>query len=392
MTEEPTLVVVRPRSVLRRKRFTGVLGSAVLVAVVGVITLLLSGGVTAPIPDVVIVEAKMASKEDFFNDAVVRRVLLEHGVQVHLTATGSREVATGDLDGYDFVFPSGQPAALLIKQRRTDEHKFVKPHKPFFTPVVLGTYRPYADALVKAGVATPQPGADPPMYYNLNLPGFLALTKAGKTWQELHPDTPLTNGNRVLAQTSGVCYSNSAGTYTAMVAFAVNDRQVPDDTAEAVALGEEIRPLLTAQGFPGDDMAQSYMAPEGRGLAPVSVFYEHQFLAHQVRTKGFRGGADLDRVLLYPEDQVQAVPELIALTPRGERVGELVTNDPRLRRRALELGFRVFETDNTDTSGEFEAFLREKRLPMPVSGIGDTETFLPPLDLLETLLKTVGRC
>ncbi|EWC59086.1 hypothetical protein UO65_5638 [Actinokineospora spheciospongiae] len=392
MAEEPTLLVVRPRSVLRRKRFTWVLVPAVLVAVVGAITLSTNGGVTAPIPDVVVVEAKMASKEDFFNDAVVRRVLMENGIQVHLTATGSREVATGDLGGYDFVFPSGQPAALLIKQQRKAERRFVKPHKPFFSPVVLGTYRAYADALVEAGVATPQPGVEPPMYYNVNLAGFLGLTRAGKTWQGLGGDAPLGNGNRVLAQTSDVCYSNSAGTYMGMAAFAVNDRRPPADEAEAVALAEEIRPLLTAQGFPGDDMAQAYLAPEGRGLAPVSVFYEHQFLAHQVRTKDLHGGPDSDRVLLYPEDQVQAVPELIALTPNGERVGELVTNDPRLRRRALELGFRVFETDDVSTSGEFGAFLREKRLPMPVSGIGDTETFLPPLDLLEKMIKTVGRC
>ena len=145
MAEEPTLLVVRPRSVLRRKRFTWVLVPAVLVAVVGAITLSASGGVTAPIPDVVVVEAKMASKEDFFNDAVVRRVLMENGIQVHLTATGSREVATGDLGGYDFVFPSGRPVALLIKQQRKTERRFVKPHKPFFSPVVLGTYRAYAD-------------------------------------------------------------------------------------------------------------------------------------------------------------------------------------------------------------------------------------------------------
>jgi len=138
-------------------------------------------------------------------------------------------------------------------------------------------------------------------------------------------------------------------------------------------------------------MAQAYLAPEGRGW-PRCRCSTSTSSSPTKCAKDLHGGPDSDRVLLYPEDQVQAVPELIALTPNGERVGELVTNDPRLRRRALELGFRVFETDDVSTSGEFGAFLREKQLPMPVSEIGDTETFLPPLDLLEKMIKTVGRC
>ena len=385
-TEEPSFTILNPpKSVFRRKRFLLSFIPSATVALVGVIALLASGTVALPFDRILLIEGKVASKSEFFTDDVVRRILMANGIQVHITRAGSRSIALDDLD-YDFVFPSGQPSALLIRNQRRQEHKYAKVYKPFFSPIVLATYRTYAKALR----ATPQYGTeDDALYFNLSMNDFLKRMEGRETWQAIGVEG---NSNRVLAQTSDICSSNSAATYLGLIAFQANDNQIPQSEVAALALADTIKPWLTSQGLPGDDPAQQYLAPEGRGLAPVAVIYEHQYLAYQVRLKRQTGSVDNDRVLLYPEAQVQTVPEFIALTPAGDRLGELITNNPELRQRALELGFRVFEPDGTLSEGRLAGFLHERGIHVPQSGVGDTETFLPALPLLEKMIARVGDC
>ncbi|PPK69199.1 hypothetical protein V5P93_001578 [Actinokineospora auranticolor] len=388
-TEPDFTIVTPPRSAFRRKRFLGPFVPAAIIGLVGLIVLWAGGMVTLPFREVVVVTGRTASKGEFFADAEVKRILMSEGIQVDFDRAGSREIVTGAIDDLDFVFPSGQPAALQLRQRWDATHAPAKVFKPFFSPIVLATYRDYAEALVGAGVGAPQPSTGEPLYFNLPMKPFIDKIRTD-TWEKLDPD--LRNGNRVLAQTSDICSSNSAATYLGLVAFVENGNTIPQTEAEAVDLANRIKPLLTAQGLPGDDMSRSYLAPDGQGLAPIAVIYEHQYLAHQVRVRAQTGSLDTRRVLLYPAAQVQAVPEFIALTPAGERVGRLITEDPRLRRRALELGFRVFESDDTLTTGQFTTFLNQQGVPVPSSGVGDTETFLPALPLLEKMITTVGEC
>ncbi|MBP2334663.1 hypothetical protein JOF41_000841 [Saccharothrix coeruleofusca] len=385
--EEPALTVLAPpRPVLRRKRYLLPFGISAAVALVGAIALFVSGTVALPFKQVLVITGKLASKSEFFTDDVVRRLLMAQGVQVHITRAGSRSIATNDIDSYDFVFPSGQPAALLIRNQRQRESKYAKVHKPFFSPIVLATYRDYAEALQ----AVEQGEPDKSLYYNLPMTSLVEHIKEGQTWNELSHG--LNNGNRVLAQTSDICSANSAATYLGLIAFVENGNQIPQDEESALALADRIKPLLTSQGLPGDDMSKQYLAPEGKGLAPVAVIYEHQYLAHQIRLKQQTGEIDRNRVLLYPEAQVQTVPELIALTPAGDRLGEMITNHPGLRKRALELGFRVFEPDGSLSQGQLTGFLKALGIDVPSTGVGDTETFLPSLPLLEKMIERVGDC
>ncbi|QUF07889.1 hypothetical protein KCV87_12445 [Actinosynnema pretiosum subsp. pretiosum] len=316
---------------------------------------------------------------------------MAHGIQVHITKAGSRAVAMGDVDQYDFVFPSGQPAALLIKEQRQAERKFAKVHKPFFSPIVFGTYREYAEALLTRLRGEPS-SDDKKLYFSVDMAKLVDLMRAGTRWSDLDHEPSLDNGNQVLVQTPDVCSANSAATYLGLLAFVVNGQRPPVDETEALALADQVKPFLVGQGLPGDDMSMQYLAPEGRGLAPVAVFYEHQYLAHQIRHVRQNGRSDTNRVLIYPEAQLQTVPEYIALTPDGDRLGQLISNDPALKQRALELGFRVFEPDGSLSAGRLAEHLDSLGLPAPDSGVSDTETFLPPLPLLEKMIERVGGC
>ncbi|WP_372347366.1 hypothetical protein [Streptomyces sp. KL116D] len=48
-----------------------------------------------------------------------------------------------------------------------------------------------------------------------------------------------------------------------------------------------------------DEQADSYFSDEGENIAPVSLIYEHQYLAHQVSHQRRHHEQDTSRVLLY---------------------------------------------------------------------------------------------
>lgn len=398
--EEPLLTVPRP------PRFWGspfgwTFSVVATVALVGA-AVLVAGGLRAPAPALITVKGIMASKQDFFEDATVRRLLAEHGIRVEVTTRGSSEVAQEvvdqDRDQHDFTFPSGQPAADRIKDDRTRERKYARATRLFSSPIVLASYRQYADALVADGAAVRQ-GPEGSLYYTLETARFVRLGEAEKTWDAIgigaHKDgdgRAVTNGNRVLAHTPGVCRSNSGAAYLALVAFVKNGGRPPRDEAEADRLAREIQPLITGTGMPESELFMSYVTPEGKSLGPVVVVYEHQYLAYQIDQKKRTGTVDADRVLLYPRQEFQTDPEFIALRPGGaDRLAELLATDRLLRKRMMELGYRVFDrTDDVGTEQLFQ-YLRDRGIAHPRRE-DVTTAVLPQLDLLEKLIGTAGRC
>ncbi|MEU5693351.1 hypothetical protein [Actinosynnema sp. NPDC020468] len=395
VVEEPRFTVRNPpRTPFRRKRFLLPFGISAGVALAGAIALFAGGVVTLPAQGITVVRGMLASKRDFFEDAEVKRVLMAHGFQVDLTPVGSREIADkDDLDSYDFVFPSGQATADRVRDRRKGKHLVSK--KPFFSPLVLGTYREYADALLTAGVIKPQ-GGDPALYYNLDVPAFVKLMDgtltAGPDEEYWKHYPPLRNGNRIVAQTSDPCRTYSGSTWLALVAFAANGNETPHDESAALAVARRIKPLFDIEGQHGDDLAQQFFAPEGRTFAPIVAIYEHQFLANQFRALEGAGRPDTEHVLLYPEAQHETVPEFLSFTDAGDRLGRLVEGNQALRERAVRLGFHVFGAGGTYADSELAAELTARGLPTPRSGVGDTETWLPDLPLLERMVTEVGGC
>ncbi|WP_328428112.1 hypothetical protein [Streptomyces sp. NBC_00443] len=361
-----------------------------------------TGNLLLPLRQVVTIEAKMASKRDFFQDPEVERLLMKHGFRVHITSMGSREIANQDFEGYDVVFPSGQPAADLISRERAAVNRPVLLYRPFVSPIVLATYRSYAETLdsyanesddADIADAQPNPGGRP-MYYTLDMTPFVKLTEDDRRWKDIGIGRHgVENSNKILAQTSDICESNSAGTYLGLVAFVQNENDAPDDEKEAARVAQEIKPLLVEQGLPSSERAETYLSPDGQSIAPISVIYEHQFLAHQIRHQAEKGKTDDDRVLLYPSTRFVTEPQLVALTGEGARLGELVSEDPELQHRAMELGFRARNSNNGGTTGdELTEFLTRRHIPVPTTSSNDTRAVLPPLPLLEQMIKTVGDC
>ncbi len=361
---EPLLTVRRPQPPpLRRRGFLRVFLPTALAALLGLGTLMATGTAALPFQTLTVLQGKMASKEDFFNDAQVQEILLRHHIRVHVTAMGSRDVATTGLDGYDFVFPSGQPTAELI-QRRTTGNPDVKPHRPVLTsPLVLATYRPYAEELERSGIAVARQGNT--LYYDLRFAELVKAMRRGDKWSGDRNHNPIT------VHTSSVC-----------LLYTLRDR-----------VAEAVTPLIRAAGLPLKSPKQTYFAEDGQATAPISVLYEHQYLQYQANRTRTTGRVDDRRVLLYPDTGLMTEPGFISLNPEGRRLGTLLETDPDLRRRAVELGFRVVAADDVPNTPTLAEQLAKAGVPVPEDENGDTKALLPAsIDLFERLIVRVGQC
>jgi hypothetical protein len=393
---------------------------ALPLALTGLIALLLSGNMLRPFETVTTIEARMASKSDYFRDPEVRRLLLKHGLRVDIHRLGSRGIATQSLRGMDVVFPSGQPAAKLILNR---QERSVRSVRPFVTPLVLGTFRDYAETLVRAGVASPQPapGGGRTLYYDLDMGEFTGLLDgrddAGAetadqdgdgtleridTWNGIGYDENGTHSNsgRVLVRTSNVCESNAAGTYLSILAFVKNDDSTPGAgqpdrkkaAQQALDVARRIKPLIDVQGMWADEQAESYFSALGESIAPISLIYEHQYLAHQIDYERVHHRQDTSRVLLYPTPYALTEPQLISLSGKGDRLVDLIERDPELRRRAIELGFRVRSSGEDGTSEQLNSYLGDHGIQVPTPNRDQTKVYEPDLDVLQEIINYVGNC
>lgn len=104
------------------------------------------------------------------------------------------------------------------------------------------------------------------------------------------------------------------------------------------------------------------------------------------------GKPDYDRVLLYSHPGFQTLPEFIALTKDGDQLGQLLSTDPQLRRRELELGLRVLDPTDVNSSEQMVSFLTEQRMPAPSTPANYTRAELPEVDLLDKMDSVTYGC
>jgi hypothetical protein len=322
---------------------------------------------------------------EFLEDARVSEVLLRHHIRAQAEDVGSRAAANTKFPG-DFVFVSGQPAADDVFKM----HPNGKSYHPFVSPLVLATFRDYAETLNANKIAEPRairPPFDRPYYYDLNMNSFLSLGNV--SWDELK-ERAVPNGNAILGQFTDLCTSNGADTYLGIVSF-VKHGTVPINEQEAVDFANDIKPLLRSQGLPFHIPQWKYFSELGSQVAPIVVMYEHQWLAGQLdHIKRFHA-LDDDRVLLYPTPQFTTERAFIAMNENAKQLGDLLETNPALRTRALELGFRLLTRPGNDPSEPLSTFLSKQGVPVPPTPV-NTNVKLPDNYLLNKMISVVGDC
>jgi hypothetical protein len=398
LVEEPWLAV-RSTLLRRRSRFLRPFGAALVVALAGVVALGFAGAQTPPLRPIVEVHGFGGSKARFFEDPVVRDILLRNNMRVVVSDLGSRQAAhalanalAADPTSVDFVFSSTQASADQTKDVIAARGEPPPDSRKVFTsPLVLASYLPYAELLEANGIAEQLTGTES-RYYTVDLARFLELGVRRTTWADLseHPavgaGAAVPSRKIVLAQTTDMCTSSGGGTFAGLVAWQLNGNAVVTDAADADRVAAASAPLLREQGQPLTSPFEQYTSPQGPDIAPITYLYEHQYLEYQANL----GTPDDNLVLLYTDVIASSEPDFIARTEQGRALGELLTDESTgLLRRATELGYRVFG----DTGDRLNRWLLDRSggTLSYYRGLG-TVASMPTADLMDRIITRVGDC
>lgn len=314
-----------------------------------------------------------SEKQAFFDDPRVQQLFAQAGLVVHTDKAGSRDMARHpELKSYDFGFPAGAPAAQQLRQARPATQVY----QPFYTPMVLASWRPIADTLQANQLLRTHNG-----HYELhNLPGLLALMAKGARWRELKNNPAYATGKSVLIQSTDVRSSNSAAMYLALLSYVANGEQVVQSQAEVDAVMPVLAPLFLRQGFQDATSAspfEDYLAL-GMGKTPLLVTYESQLIEFWWHHPDRRQG---DMVLIYPRPTVYSKHVLVPWTPAGQQLGLLLESSAALRALAHEYGFR--------TGGEHKGPSTWAAQGLKVPEVLDDVIDPPSPEWLERMIETI---
>jgi hypothetical protein len=274
-----------------------------------------------------------SEKEALFADPQVQAVLARHHITVNVEKAGSRDIAHRfEPQHFDFGFPSGAPAAAALKAVA----KPTETYSPFYTPIVIASWRPIAQILVADHLVVERDGN----YFVTDMPALLDLMKRHARWKDLAGNTAFGTNKAVLLSSTDVRTSNSAAMYLALASYIENGQAVIESQDEVDHVLPFMSELFMRQGFQESSSAapfEDYLAL-GMGKTPMLVAYEAQmvafWLAHPDRLKD-------DMVIMYPIPTVFSKHVLVPFNEKGMRLGEMLERDSELQSLAHQYGFRT---------------------------------------------------
>jgi len=353
------------------KRFVGPL--LLVVLLVGVSAAILwSASSQFTVRNTVTVRGLIGSeKGEFFLEPRVIDALARGGVKVEIEKAGSRQIATSyDLKEYDFVFPAGIPAAEKIRR----EQNISKSYDVFYSPMAIASWQTVADILVANGVAQDQGG-----YYSLDFEKYIELVAQETRWKDLTDSDGYPVNKSILISSTDIRKSNSAAMYLALASYIANGDAVVEDQAQASAILPLMEDLFLKQGYTeysSEAPFENYLVM-GMGKAPLVMIYESQFFYQASTPDGLQSGM----VLIYPQPTVFTKHVLIPLSEGGQKLGELLLNDPTLRQLEVEFGFR-----NTDVD-YFKQFVARINVKAPEVLVDVIEP--PSYEILESMIQQI---
>jgi hypothetical protein len=328
-----------------------------------------SNGVTTVVKGVI-----GSEKQPFFSDPDVQAAFRSHGLEVRVDTAGSRQIATStDLSKYDFAFPAGEPQGVKIKTDR----RAATLYQPFYTPMVVATFKPIADLLVAGGVATAQ-GSN----YNIDVAAYEALVAQDKRWAQLPNNTAYPVSKSILITSTDVRTSNSAAMYLAIASYVANHNNIVQDHTQADAVTPVVEPLFLRQGFTqssSEGPFNDYLSI-GIGKEPMVMIYESQFVA---RAAARDGSITKDKVLMYPSPGLLSKHTLVPLNSKGDQVGRLLQSDGTLKTLEIRYGFR------TADAAAFKQFANAHGVSLPdtLNNVVDPPTY----EILEYMISNIEK-
>lgn len=274
-----------------------------------------------------------SAKFDFLQDPEVTKYLESQGIKLELYKSGAFDKDVAGLNQYDAVWPAGSNAASEFSKAFAAIRVQPKSFAVFSTPLAIASWKALVPTLEKNGLVAENQG-----HYDFKLSKALPMMLEGKRWNQLQGNTAFSVNKSFLVNTSDIRKSNTAALFIAELAYMRNNEEVPQNQEAAAQLASELAPVILRQGFQEDTLAGPFddYLNVGMGKAPLVLVYESQFVDAK------RQGKIKDsQVLLYPQPGLVTKHVLLAKTPAGEKLGQLLSSDPKLQAIAAQYGFRI---------------------------------------------------
>lgn len=318
-----------------------------------------------------------SEKEAFFQNEEVIEALRKHQMIVEAKKEGSRKIALAkNIKEYDFVFPSGSPAAAKIKSSYPKSTLY----NVFHTPMVAASWKRIGVILEKNGVAKVN-SADGRIG-TIDMSAFIKLAAQNKKWKELKNSEDYSVSRSVLMQSTDVRTSNSAAMYLALSSFILNNNNIVSSATRARELVPKVAPLFLRQGFQESSSVgpfEDYISM-GIGKSPLVMVYEAQIIQ-----AALEGQFPANGMILYPSPTVYAKHTLIGFSEEGKRLGELLKEDPELQKLAEKHGFRSVSSNSFKETSAAVKSKAKISLPSTIDNVIDT----PAYEVLEAMIEGI---
>ncbi|MFF2656581.1 substrate-binding domain-containing protein [Kitasatospora sp. NPDC058032] len=271
-----------------------------------------------------------SEKTAFFQDPEVKAALAKQGLDVSVASAGSWQMTDVKKGSADFVFPASQLPADEIAQKNGVSGTLAR---PFYSPLVIVTHADVANVLKENKLAQQDPKSN---VWTFSMAEFLKAVGAGQRWDQLNAaNRPGSLSGDIFLATTNPETSSSGTLYIAMVAYLLNNEHVVTDDATVAAIGPALRNAINKQGSMKNSTEEPFNDFVSNTGHPLVLAYESQALDLTLNH-----GAPPDMVMLYPDTTIFSDHTLVWFTDNGQRLGKVLTDDPRLRELEVKYGFR----------------------------------------------------
>ena len=321
-----------------------------------------------------------SEKESLFADPEAKEIFARYGLDVQVTTSGSWAMAErAGIEQEDFASPSSEVAAAHL----TDVHgdAVLSTTRPFYSPLAIATGSTVLDVLAANGLAEQRDGV-----WYLDMAAYLDAVANGRRWTDLAGSEAYPSSRNVMITSTDVRSSNSALMYLSLASYVLNGNAVvtSEDAAREQAATSLAR-LFLDQGYSQSSSAgpwESFLS-KGPMNQPLTLIYESQYLEAQMN-EPTRVTSEMR--ICYPDPTIFSDHVVVAFSEAGQRVQDVLDNDPDMARVIARHGFRV----NGANSGAFSEQVSEAGL----TGYAADGTFIdaaqaPSYEVADAMLQTI---
>lgn len=321
-----------------------------------------------------------SEKESLFADPEAKEIFARYGLDVQVTTSGSWAMAErGGIEGSDFASPSSEIAAAHIEDVHGDA--VLSTTRPFYSPLAIATGETVLAVLGQNGLAEQRDGV-----WYLDMAAYLDAVANGRRWTDLAGSEAYPSSRNVMITTTDVRSSNSALMYLSLASYVLNGNAVvTSEDAGRQQATDALARLFLDQGYSHSSSAgpwESFLS-KGPMNQPLTLIYESQYLEAQMNEP--TRVTDEMRIC-YPAPTIFSDHVVVAFSEAGQRVQDVLDNDPDMARVIARHGFRL----NGSNSGVFSEQVGEAGL----TGYAADGTFIdaaqaPSYEVADAMLQTI---